>query len=354
MKTSKGKILKIDNKHVVAITKDGEFIRTPLPKHKVMVGDVIEIPNKKFINYKSFTPYAAIAAMLIIAISLGLFNFSMTPTAYASVALDMTNSSIELTLDEQSKIVKAEAKSEQGARILKDLNIEGMDIYSGVNLVTNKAVNLGYFNPEEKNLAIATVIPLQDKKNQTNIDSERLMTTIHDEMFKNKYDGYVIVNKGNTEIMKRAHDKDLSVNKYMLQEKSKEHNINLPDQTIRNKSTTDIMKDYNLDMQKMSPDNWCEIYENNSRYLNRNNQMNRWDMQPNAPKNEPDLEENQEPRNNPNNMPNSHRNDWMDNNNDQWQNHQNNWMDNNQWQDHQNNWMNNNQNQHMNNMWRNN
>jgi hypothetical protein len=49
----------------------------------------------------------------------------MTPTAYASVALDMTNSSIELTVDQQSKIVKAEAKSEQGARILKDPYVLG-------------------------------------------------------------------------------------------------------------------------------------------------------------------------------------------------------------------------------------
>jgi|GEM_PF-3100885 len=343
MKTSQGKVLKIDKKHAVVVTNDGEFIRTPLPKDNILVGDIIEVPNKKHVDYKRFKPYAAIAAILVIAISLGLFNSFITPPAYASVALDITNSSIEITVDQQSAIVKAVPKSEQGEMILKDLDIEGMDIYNGVNLITNKAVNLGYFSPEEKNLAIATVIPLQDKESQINIDSERLMTTIQDEMFKNKYDGYVIVNEGNTEIMKRAHDKNLSINKYMLQEKSKKYNINLPDQTIRNKSTTDIMKDYNLDIQKMSPDNWCEIYENNYRYPNGNNQMNSniWDMQPNAPENEPDLEENQEPQNNTNNMPNSHRNDWMDNNNDQCQNHQNNWM-------------NNNQSQYMNDMWENN
>jgi len=346
MKTSKGKVLRINKKHVVVITSDGEFVKAALPKHNVMVGDIIEIPNKKSINYKGFKPYAAIASILIIVISLGLFNFFMIPTAYASVALDMTNTSIELTVDQQNKIIKAVAKSEQGEMILKDLDIEGMDIYSSVNLITNKSVNLGYFNPEEKNLAIATVIPLQDKKGQTNLDSERLMTTIHDEMFKHKYDGYVIVNEGNTEIMKRAHEKDLSVNKYMLQKKSQEYNINLPDQTIRNKSTTDIMKDYNLDMQKMSPDNWCEIYENNSGHPNDNNQINRWDMQPNVPNNAPNLEDNQNTPNNSNNMHNNPQNDWMNNNNNQWENHQNNWMNNNQWQ--------NNGNQHMNDMWRNN
>jgi len=343
MKTSQAKVLKIDKKYAVVVTNDGEFIRTHLPKDNILVGDIIEVPNKKQIDYKRFNPYAAIAAILLIAISLGFFNSVLTHPAYASVALDITNSSIEITVDQKNAIVKAVSKSEQGKMILKDLDIKGMDIYSGINLITNKAVNLGYFSPEEKNLAIATVVPAQDKESQKNIDLERLMTIIHDEMLKYKYDGYVIVNEGNTEIMKRAHDKNLSVNKYMLQEKSKEYNINLPDQTIRNKSTTDIMKEYNLDMQKISPDNWCEIYENNSSYPNGNNQINRnsWDVQPNAPENEPVLEENQEPQDSTNYTPDSHRNDWMDDNKDQWQNHQNNWMDKNQ-------------NQFMNNMWRNN
>jgi hypothetical protein len=53
MKTSQGKVLKIDKKHAVVVTNDGEFIRTPLPKDNVLVGDIIEVPNKKHIDYKS-------------------------------------------------------------------------------------------------------------------------------------------------------------------------------------------------------------------------------------------------------------------------------------------------------------
>lgn len=317
MKKIQGKVIRVEKKSIVVVTEDGQFLRVAMPNSIPMTGDIIEISDKKSIRYNKLKPYAAIASVLILVISFSIFNLLLSTKAYAAVALDMTNSSIELTLNKQGKIVKATAKSEQGEKVLKDIDITGIDIYKGINLITSKTGELGYFNPNEKNLALAAVIPLQSRNNQISIDEQKLMNTIHDEMYASKYDGYVIVNSADGSIMEEAYKRGLSVNRYMMWQKSKQSNVNVPEESIRNNSTTDIMRNYNLDMEKMSPDNWCEVYDynknkapSNPQYPDSRNQPDKWDNQPMNPNDSKNMENYN--KTNPNYIPDNRKDNWMD------------------------------------------
>ncbi len=262
-----GIVLRVEKRHVMVVTEDGDFIRIQMPVHKPLPGDKIEVPIKR---NKVFRPYMIAAVILMFFIGFGIFKPLMIPQAYATVSLDMTPS-MELTVNKDNLVMSAKAQNDEGNALLKELDIKGLDIYHAVNLITSKAIEMGFFTSESKNLALATVVPLLNEDSKNNIDNDKLMKVIHNEMFARKYDGYVVVNQVNSATRNQALESGLSVPRYLMMEKSKEQGITVTPEMLMSKSPTELMMETDFQIQTAFPDDWCNIYEQN---WNMNTPMN--------------------------------------------------------------------------------
>ena len=120
-----------------------------------------------------------VAAMLILIFGISSLRPFTTPPAVASVTIDMTPN-VEFTIGKGNTVAKVKAHNKEGLELLKEIDIEGLDIYQAVNIITAKAAEMGFFKPEDKNVAIATIVPLG---NDEKLDKAKIMQTIHDEMY---------------------------------------------------------------------------------------------------------------------------------------------------------------------------
>lgn len=260
MRAMRGIVLRVEGRHVVVVTDEGDFLRVPKPKQQLLPGQVIEVPSQK---RRSLRPYLAVAAaVLLIFVISALKPLAITPAvaAVASVSLDMTPS-VELTVSKENTVIGAKAQNPEGERLLQQLQLKGLDVYKAVNLITAKAAEMNFFSSEAKNMALATVMPLKGGDGSASINKEEVMRVIHDEMYARKYDGYVVVNQAQKEVRQQAEEAQLPVNRYLLLEKSREQGVEIAPETLRSTPLPRVMETTGMDVPKAFPGDWCEVSE---------------------------------------------------------------------------------------------
>ena len=255
MSKIRGMVLRVEERQVVVITEEGDYLKVKMPVRRPSPGETIEIPVKKPI---SFRPHYVAAAILIIFMAFNVLKPFLIPPVYASVALDMTPS-VQLTIGKDNLVIQSQAQNPEGEKLLKELDIEGLDVYQAVNLITSKTAEMNFFDSESKNLALATVIPLREAPNETGIDKNKIMQVIHDEMYERKYDGYVVVNQASKEIIQQAEESGLPLNRYMLMQKYREQGIEIPPETFKDSSPSQVMRSNQMTLPKAFPGDWCEV-----------------------------------------------------------------------------------------------
>ncbi|KUO58415.1 MAG: hypothetical protein APF84_01600 [Gracilibacter sp. BRH_c7a] len=255
MNKIRGMVLRVEERQVVVVTEEGDYLKVKMPVRRPSPGETIEIPVKKPI---SFQPYYVAAAILIFFMVFGVLKPFATPPVFASVTLDMTPS-VQLTIGKSNLVIQSQAQNPEGEKLLKELDLEGLDVYQAVNLMTSKAAEMNFFDSKSKNLALATIIPLREAPNETSIDKNKIMQVIHDEMYERKYDGYVVVNQASKEIIQQAEESGLPLNRYMLMQKYGEQGIEISPETLKDYSPSQIMQSNQMPLSKAFPGDWCEV-----------------------------------------------------------------------------------------------
>ncbi len=269
MTKMKGIVMRVEDKHVVVVTEEGDFLRVKMPAERPLPGDTIEFPVKKKFNFK---PYMMVAAMLILIFGISSLRPFTTPPAVASVTIDMTPN-VEFTIGKGNTVAKVKAHNKEGLELLKEIDIEGLDIYQAVNIITAKAAEMGFFKPEDKNVAIATIVPLG---NDEKLDKAKIMQTIHDEMYAKKFDGYVVVNEASQEIRQQAEEKGIPINRYMLMEMAQQQGSQLTSEFFTNNSLNQVLDDSQIQVPNAFPGDWCEV-QGWGGTSNNSNMNNQWD-----------------------------------------------------------------------------
>lgn len=114
-----------------------------------------ENPKK---DKKNWLRYAALAACLLLAIGLGFGAKTLlarSPEPAACVMIDV-NPSIELLLDQNDRVLSAEAKNGDGEKILAGMDLAGTDAKLALNAVIGAMVRQGYLS-ELANSVLITV-----------------------------------------------------------------------------------------------------------------------------------------------------------------------------------------------------
>ena len=102
----------------------------------------------------------SILLSLALTLSIGLSMVGCTPAPEAKseassfVSIDI-NPYLELTLDQNDKVMSVRGANEDGNVLLFDVELEGMSVENAVAVITDLARNLGYV---EDNAVINTIV----------------------------------------------------------------------------------------------------------------------------------------------------------------------------------------------------
>lgn len=255
MKTVKGVVMRVEKKSVTVYTSEGDFLEIPPPGIRPEIGQVIEVRIKP---RRPLITYAAAAAVMILALALGMFgSFAGPGAAVAYVALDI-NPSIELFVNKDAKVIKTRALNEQAEAILSSGGVEGMDIYRAVDLIVKEAYAKGYIKTEDKNVVLAGVIPLKESAAAL-VDETKLRDTIYYDMKEQQVPGFVVVNKAREEAEKEAEKLGLSLNKYLVYDRMSREGIPVTPEDFRSSSVRQVVERSGVRIGTLFPEESCEV-----------------------------------------------------------------------------------------------
>lgn len=237
----------------VIYTEKGDFLEIPTPEKPPLLGQTIEItvkPQRKSSLNPSWLKYSAAAAVFLLVFSLSAFYLLFNPNmAVASVELEL-NQGITLTLNKEGKIV-ATNQVMVSDDFIEGLSLKGMDIYQAVGLILKNAENKGILNPTDS-LILATVIPLTEKGAQA-VSLEKLRTTVSEEMLRQNLSGNIVLNKADPNIEQSARKEGMSVNRYLIYDRSQERGIPLQPASLRTGNVQKALADAQVDVSTLFP-----------------------------------------------------------------------------------------------------
>ena len=221
MKKTTGIVMKISKKVTILYTESGDYLEIKTPKATPTLGQVldIELPVHKPLSQR-LLKFSSIAAILLLALSLSIFNLvSGANNAVAAVVLDM-DSSTELLIDRNAKVLKVIDKTQESP---SNLQLQGMDIYNAVDLIFDKANEHGVFN-QANTLILASVMPLGDQPVDV-IDQTKLRESIERHMLEENISANMMVSRTDEDTRKTAQNLGMSVNQYQIYKRIQEKGL---------------------------------------------------------------------------------------------------------------------------------
>ncbi|HBW35009.1 anti-sigma factor domain-containing protein [Desulfosporosinus sp. BICA1-9] len=261
MEQTKGIVMRTSKKITVIYTEKGDFFEIPTPKELPLVGQKIEVnlkPNS-LSQFKNFAlKYASAAAVLLLVLSISVFYLLYIPNmAVAAVALDI-NQGIELLINREGKVINAQNVN-GASTILEGLSVKGMDVYQAVDLILENVHNKGTLN-KTQNLVLARVVPLNSRGDQI-IDTEKLRNTIRDELLRRNLYGIVVVGKADEEIQLEARKHGMTINSYLIYERSQQKGVDIQPDTLRN-DVQKALNDAKISVPSLFPEENLEVIQN--------------------------------------------------------------------------------------------
>ena len=257
MNKTKGLVMRTSRKVTAIFTEKGDFLEIPTPKEPPVIGQTIEVnlnPRRIIVFNNSILKYTSVAAVLFLALSISVFFLLIPNMAVASVALDI-NKGVELLINKEGKIIKVKDVN-GGSSIAEGLSIEGLDVYRAVNLILEEANQRGTFN-ETHNLILASIVPV-NKWGTHIMDTEKLRTSIRDEMTRRNMSGSVVVSQANEKIQQEAKQQGMTVNSYLIYDRCEEKGITIQPDTLRNDAQKALV-DAKVSVSTLFPEESFEV-----------------------------------------------------------------------------------------------
>jgi hypothetical protein len=174
----KAVIVDINRKSVVALCKNGEFIKLK-NKHYFNVGNEIDVPAAKVINLKTLTRITSIAAMflLFVGLSFGIYTYNKP---YSYIDIDI-NPSIEITTNVFNRVILIKGLNKDGEKVLETGKYKNKNIEACIKIVLDSAMKNGYLLTEKNNAVLFTVSSHDEEKT---VELEKAVSTSAQEDLK--------------------------------------------------------------------------------------------------------------------------------------------------------------------------
>ena len=106
-------------------------------------------------NRRRWTSLAAVAAALVLCVSVFGYNFWKSGSAVDSVVLLDVNPSISLTLNTREEVLSANALNEEAQVVLGDMDLKGTDLNVAVNAIIGSMFQNGYLSDLQNSILVS-------------------------------------------------------------------------------------------------------------------------------------------------------------------------------------------------------
>ncbi len=124
-------------------------------------------PKKKRPIYKAMGSFAA--AIVICVAGVLIFGGHGTADAAAIIGLDV-NPSIQISVDDDGKVIEATAINEEGNKILDDMSLAGTDMKVAANAIVGSMLQQGYLNDISNSILVS--VHAKDSNKGTSLQEE--------------------------------------------------------------------------------------------------------------------------------------------------------------------------------------
>lgn len=238
MKSYDGVVVKVTDKQVVLLcTQDGTFKNIPRGKNQIpLIGEKLTYKEKKsFFHPMQWVKLASVACLLFLI-------FSMYPTKPAEaayiVAIDI-NPSMEVYLDKDFKVTRVVTLNPEGDRIITKIDYNKKYISEMVKLIIDQCVTEKYLTSSTNERVTTSIIPIKD---EYKLNEAVLQSMFQNSLKQDAVTADVNVTLGSKEILEKAHQLKLSVNKYKIYEKLKQKGISVSLETVQSSSITNLLE----------------------------------------------------------------------------------------------------------------
>lgn len=228
----KGLLVQARRHRGIVLTPDGRFVKGWLLGQRATLGQEVEC---SVLSVTSAGPVLAAACFLLILL-FGFYRFSVQPAA-AYVALDI-NPSLELTVNLAGKVTDSKGMNNDGRTLLAEQPVKGLPIYQAIGALVNQAIKHHYIATNKENVVLATVTRIK----QVEIDDNQLRQMINNSLTAQKMPGQVLVEESTPADREAAQKEGLSAGRYLLQQKAREHGVNLPAQELKGKGMGELLQ----------------------------------------------------------------------------------------------------------------
>ncbi|UTR14687.1 anti-sigma factor domain-containing protein [Salipaludibacillus sp. LMS25] len=161
----KGVVMEVRNRHIIVMTKDGEFIRAKPDEH-AHVGEEVEFsafPLYSFYRIVDKKLYSVpLTFTLIILLCLPFGPLVQPSKVYGIISLDM-NPSIEMAVNEEYEVIYTSSYDKEGQTLLADIDttFKGMTVSRATNIILEEGYEQGILN-ETSSVYITSPLAFND------------------------------------------------------------------------------------------------------------------------------------------------------------------------------------------------
>lgn len=249
MKKTTGIVMKTSKKVTILYTESGDYLEIKTPKVTPALGQVLEIelPVHKPLSHR-LLKFGSIAAILLLALSLSVFNLvSGVNNAVAAVVMD-TNTSMELLIDNDAKVLKVIDETQESP---SNLQLQGMDIYTAIDLIIDNANKQGVFN-QANTLILTSIIPMANQPVDV-IDQAKLREYIKRHILEENISANMMVSRTDEETRKTAQSLGMSVNQYQIYKRIQEKGLIVTADGPNSKDALHMLAEANTTLATLFP-----------------------------------------------------------------------------------------------------
>lgn len=240
MRQPKGLVMEVSGGTALVLSSEGELVALACGARQFALGDEIELgdeidrideapgPVKVVAVRRSWVRWlSGLAAAVVLFAVVGSYRmWSTLPVAVLAVDI---NPSVELSLDRNRLVGELQFLNDDARRAFTGMRLRGKPIIEAVDLIVQRAVELGYMRPDETGFIMATFVPM---RGSASFDMQALEQAI-----RARTAGTVIVSTARTDLLEKAREARLSVNKYIAVRVAQAHGKRLALEDLR---TTNI------------------------------------------------------------------------------------------------------------------
>lgn len=241
----KGLVMQIQNKALIVMTQDGQFMRIPKKDRVFEIGEEITFPARSFHTKLMYSLAVACTAVVIVMISLfSGFSFFNKSAVAAYVTMDI-NPSIELAINDQEIVIETKGLNVEGMDLLKNLDIVGESLTEAVDRIIEQAEPVldSYVETDGSgNIVITSMVIMLDYEDDEQRVMEELTSSVQSQLRKENEETKldITVLSVPKELKQTADHSGISSGKMAVKLLAEEQGIDIPLEQLQQKSIQEI------------------------------------------------------------------------------------------------------------------